>query len=150
MKETLKMRFSLVCEIIHVMNHTNTESFILKPSTIPQAGVGVFALHDIEPNTWLALKPRGVSVGVEVKEEDIPKELLSYCIAKENDIWQCPPDFSRMHMVWYLNHSDKPNAEKREDGYYSVEKICTGQEILIDYNSLEEPQNKKEAFLLDV
>lgn len=125
---------------------TTSESFLLKPSRIEQAGVGVFALHNIEPDTFLALKPKGKSVGVDRREEDIPKELLAYCVAKEGNIWRCPPDFSHMHMVWYLNHSPQPNAEKREDGYYAIRSIKTGDEITIDYNSLGEPEDKKEDY----
>jgi SET domain-containing protein len=126
------------------MNKTDEFSFRLKTSNI--GGIGVFALHDIEPGTWLALKPRGVTVGVERKEKEIPKELLMYCIAKEDNVWQCPPEFNHMHLIWYLNHSDHPNAEKRDDGYYSIKDIKAGQEILIDYNILEEPEDKKEDF----
>lgn len=125
---------------------TTTHSFVLKPSSIPGGGVGVFAIETIPANTFLAVKPRGQSVGVDVKEEVIPKELLMYCVAKEDSIWRCPPDFTHMYMVWYLNHSDKPNAEKREDGYYSIVEIKTGEEILIDYNTLGEPEDKKEDY----
>ena len=125
---------------------TNQYSFILKPSKIPNAGVGVFSLRDIQPGIHLALKPQGQSVGVDVQEEVIPKELLGYCVAKENGVWRCPPDFSHMHIVWYLNHSEKPNAEKRSDGYYSTKVIKTGEEITIDYNSLDEPEDKKEEY----
>lgn len=125
---------------------TSTNSFILKPSAISGAGVGVFAIHDIAADTFLAVKPRGESVGVDLAEADIPKALLSYCIAKEDGIWRCPPDFSHMNMVWYLNHSEKPNAQKRDDGYYSTIEIKAGQEILIDYNTLDEPEDKKEDY----
>lgn len=125
---------------------TTDSSFRLEPSQIPNGGVGVFALHDIEPDTWLALKPRGESIGVERKESDIPKELLMYCIAKENNIWQCPKEFNHMHLVWYLNHSDHPNAEKREDGYYSTTTIKSGEEVVINYNVLGEPEDKKEDY----
>ena len=125
---------------------TNDKSFILKPSLIEGRGVGVFSLHDIEPNTWLALKPKAETVSVIVKENEIPKELLNYCVANNDGSWNCPPEFNHMHMVWYLNHSDKPNAEKRADGYYALNKITAGEEITINYNDLGEPENKKEAY----
>jgi len=125
---------------------TSDKSFILKPSEIIGAGVGVYALHDIEPNTWLAIKPHGESLGVKVKEEDIPKELITYCIANDDGTWNCPPDFSHMHLVWYLNHSHSPNADKRKDGYYSLGHINAGEEITIDYNVLGEPEDKKESY----
>lgn len=125
---------------------TDDHSFMLKPSKIPHAGVGVFALHDIEPNTWLAVKPRGESVGRIVGESEVPKELIGYCIAQKDGTWRCPPEFSHMHLVWYLNHSDRPNAEKRDDGYYSTNFIKSGEEVQIDYNSLNEPEDKKEEY----
>lgn len=125
---------------------TNSSSFILKPTNIEGAGVGVFALHDIEPDTWLALKPRGESVGVNAREEDIPKDLITYCVANDDGTWNCPPEFNHMHMVWYLNHSDNPNADKREDGYYSTKAIKAGVEVTIDYNILDEPEDKKEEY----
>ena len=106
----------------------------------------MFAIVDIPKDTFLALKPRGVTVGVDLKEEDVPKELLTYCIAKEDGIWCCPPDFTQMHMVWFLNHSGRPNAEKREDGYFSTVDVRAGDEILIDYNTLDEPEDKKEDY----
>lgn len=125
---------------------TSDKSFILKPSLIVGGGVGVFALHDIEPNTWLALKPKGESISVRLKESEIPKELLNYCIANNDGLWNCPPEFNHMHMVWFLNHSGKPNAEKRADGYYALGTITAGEEITINYNDLGEPEDKKEAY----
>jgi hypothetical protein len=83
---------------------------------------------------------------VNVPESEIPKELIGYCIANNDGTWRCPPDFSCMHLVWHLNHSDTPNAEQREDGYYAIANIKAGEEIMIDYNTLGEPEDKKEDF----
>jgi len=115
------------------MNKTHAQSFKLKPSAIPGAGVGVFALHDIDPGVWLALKP-GHKVGITLQKADVAEELLVYCIRNEDGTYNCPPDFNHMHLVWYLNHSDTPNAEKRADGYYALREIQRGEEIVIDYN----------------
>ena len=124
------------------MNQTNDKSFRLNTSTITGAGVGVFALHNIDSNVWLALKPKE-RVGVDVKKEDVPKELLDYCIENADGTYACPTEFNHMHIVWYLNHSDEPNAEQREDGYYSVKPITGGEEITIDYNQFHEPRVAK-------
>jgi len=120
--------------------------FEIKTSTIPEAGSGVFVLQDFEADSFLELKPRGKTVGVDRHENDIPPEYLHYCIARENDIWTCPRDFDDMEPVWYLNHSDAPNAELRSDGYYSLIPIRSGEEVLIDYNQFDEPDEKKEMF----
>jgi len=125
------------------MNQTNEFSFRLKPSDI--GGVGVFALHDIETDIPLALKPNE-KVGIVRQREDIPDELIEYCIANQDGTYSCPPEFNHMHLVWYLNHSNQPNAELREMSYYSIRPIKAGEEILIDYNILGEPEDKKEDF----
>ena len=36
-------------------NTTDCFSFILKPSTIPNGGVGVFVLHDVANDTYMEL-----------------------------------------------------------------------------------------------
>lgn len=115
---------------------TDDVSFRLRPSTIPDAGIGVFAVHDIAPHTFLALKPRSTSVGKTVRKETVPEELRTYCIEKKHGLLRCPKEFSRMHVVWFLNHSDSPNAVKRKDGYYAIRKILAGEEICIDYTTL--------------
>jgi SET domain-containing protein len=120
------------------MNKTHAQSFKLKPSAIPGAGVGVFALHDIDPGVWLALKPRQ-KVGIKLQKADISEDLLDYCIGNDDGTYTCPPEFNHMHLVWYLNHSDTPNAERREDGYYSLREIRSGDEIVIDYNIFHKP-----------
>ncbi len=125
---------------------SNVDGLELRESKIPGAGTGVFANKDIAENTFLPVKPRGVTVGVDRKEADIPKEHLAHCIAKGDGVYHCPADFDDMELVWYLNHSKKPNAEQRDDGYYSLHPIKSGEEILIDYNTLGEPEDEKESF----
>jgi uncharacterized protein len=124
------------------MNKTHAQSFKLKPSTIAGAGVGVFALHDIDPGVWLALKPRH-KIGIKLHKTDIAEDLLVYCINNGDGTYTCPPEFNHMHLVWYLNHSDTPNAERREDGYYSLREIRSGEEIVIDYNIFHKPDEEK-------
>ena len=58
----------------------------------------------------------------------------------------CPNDFSHMSIGWYLNHSSNPNAEHKNYVYYSIRDIKAGEEILIDYNTLEEPEELKENY----
>ena len=124
------------------MNKTHAQSFKLKPSSIPGAGVGVFALHDIDAGVLLALKPSH-KVGITLPKADIAEDLLAYCINNGDGTYHCPPEFNHMHLVWYLNHSDTPNAEKREDGYYSLREIRRGEEILINYNIFHKPDDEK-------
>ena len=124
------------------MNKTHAQSFKLKPSSIPGAGVGVFALHNIDAGVLLALKPSH-KIGITLQKADIAEDLLAYCINNDDRTYTCPPEFNHMHLVWYLNHSDTPNTEKREDGYYSLREIHRGEEILINYNIFHKPDEEK-------
>jgi SET domain-containing protein len=52
-----------------------------------------------------------------------------------------------MEVGWYLNHSFEPNAACKEpDEFYASRDITAGEEVLIDYNSLDEPEDKKDDF----
>ena len=125
---------------------TTSESFVLKTSGIPASGLGVFTTHDIEPGAYLAFKPKNTTIGIVRPENEIPVKFLSYCIARDDGQYLCPADFENIETIWYLNHSGNPNAEQRSDGYYATSYIPAGEEILIDYNSLDEPEDKKEDF----
>jgi SET domain-containing protein len=124
---------------------TNEFSFLLKPSSY---GVGVFCTHDINKGTYLRL------FGDEelyenrirtLKTEDVPKPFDEYCMDR-NEALVCPKDFGNMCIGWYLNHSKDSNAEHKEYNWYAKRDIVKGEEILIDYNSLEEPEESKEEY----
>ena len=64
-----------------------------------------------------------------------------------------------MEVGWYLNHSAQPNMriESYQDGqeedcllyvinYHIIRDIKAGEEVLIDYNDLDEPEALKEDF----
>jgi SET domain-containing protein len=120
---------------------TNEFSFILKPA---KYGIGVFAAHDIKTGTYLKLfhEENEPSVGMERKKKDVPKYFRQYCLDRGEMLW-APKDFGRMEIGWHLNHSKTPNAINRNYKYYAQRDILEGEEITIDYNSLEEPENAK-------
>lgn len=128
---------------------TDEFSFVLRPSTIEQGGIGVFALHDIAPGVWLEVFPRAYQ-SRRFRAHELHVALRSYCTAKANDVYACPQQFNRMYIGWYMNHSPTPNADWDQDlgGYNSIRPIAAGDEILIDYNLFEEPEDKKEPFYL--
>lgn len=126
-------------------NKTNEFSFILKPS---KHGIGVFATHNIKNGTLLRL------FGKEKLNENrvrmlnklkVPKLFHEHCIDRGKKI-MCPEDFGNMPVGWYLNHSRKPNAIDKNYHWYAARDIKDGEEILIDYNSLEEPEEGKEKY----
>lgn len=110
--------------------------------------MGVFALHAIDPGVWLALKPPH-KVGIELEKAEVSEDLLAYCIRNDDGTYTCPPEFNHMHLIWYVNHSATPNAEKREDGYYSLKQINKGDEILIDYNIFHKTDGRRVQYNLD-
>ena len=126
-------------------NETDQFSFILRPSTIKGAGVGVFALHDIAKDTHMAVFAENFQEEIR-KTEDIPKELRGYCIAQKDGTLLCPKYFNRMDIGSYLNHSDTPNIIHTPEGYFSLRDIKAGEEIFADYRELGEPETAREDF----
>jgi hypothetical protein len=123
----------------------NEFSFILKPATIQGAGVGVFAVHDIEVGTFIDVRS-----DVECRmlhKDEIPSDFLKMCVAVGNGFFKCPLCFSSMEVFWYLNHSDTPNIDMLEEGLVMVNKnIQKGEELFMDYNQLNEPEEDKEGY----
>ncbi len=117
-------------------------SFVLKPSAI--GGIGVFATHDISTGTRIlssSFSPRRMKI------KDIPSDFLKYCIYINDEDCFCPERFDRMEIGWFLNHSFEPNIEKKGENYIiAIRDITAGEEILIDYNQLSEPEHLKEEY----
>lgn len=129
-------------------------SFMLKPS--PLGGVGVFATHDIEKGTELFSNRHLIRT---MKVKDVPPPLLQYCIYISDEECLCPERFDRMEIGWYINHSSTPNIAKKyavsnKDAVeniksrtiHAIQDIKAGDEILIDYNGLDEPEHLKEDY----
>jgi len=129
-----------------MQNKTTEFSFILRSSN---HGVGVFAIQDIKEKTYLRLfgnEPEIRDGGSNIrKKEDVPEILQQYCIFRK-DYLICPRDFGHMSFGWYINHSKTPNAYHHNYLYYALRDIKAGEEITIDYNSLEEPEEVKEYY----
>lgn len=117
-------------------------SVTLKPSTL--GGVGVFATHDIAEGTQVF---SGKFSPVKRKIKDIPEEFIKYCVFVSDEECLSPERFDRMEIGWYLNHSDNPNVKKISDNYaIATRNIQAGEEILMDYNQLDEPDHLKESY----
>lgn len=129
-------------------------SFVLAPS--PLGGVGVFATHDISAGTLLFNQNFEIRT---MNVKDVPSPLLKYCIYINDDECLCPERFDRMEIGWYINHSATPNIAKKyavtnaqavknvkDRAFHATHDIKAGDEILIDYNSLDEPEHLKEGY----
>lgn len=117
-------------------------SFILGPSQI--SGIGVFTTHNIPKGTRVFSEKRPPR---KMKIKDIPDEFLKYCTFKNDEQCICPKRFDRMEIVYYVNHSNNPNISvTAERKVVSICDIKAGEEILFDYNELNEPEHLKEAY----
>jgi len=128
-----------------IANHTNEFSFILKPSKF---GVGVFAVHDISQGTYLRLFGDEKLYEHRIRlmdKKDVSEVFRDYCMSRGEQL-VCPEDFGQMPVGWYLNHSGNFNAEHRDYNWYASRDIKAGEEILIDYNTLEEPKADQKNF----
>lgn len=127
---------------------------VIKPS--PLGGVGVFATCDIHKNTQLFTNPFKIRL---LKSKDIPEEFIQYCARINDTDCLCPERFDRMEIGWYINHSFEPNIARKSVEYtakeihrekarpfYAVRDIRAGEEILVDYTYLKEPEHLKEEF----
>lgn len=124
------------------MKHTtDTFSFILKPSSVVEGGVGVFALHDIAKDTSINVFLPDFEEKVYEKDA-VPEELQGYCLDREDGKILCPKLFERMDIGNYLNHSAE-NANlwyEKGKGYFASRDIKKGEELLADYRQLGEPE----------
>lgn len=129
------------------MHTTNEFSFVLKPSTISGGGVGIFTLHDIDKDVRLDILPEGYEARI-LKTDDIPDDLRVYCVAQpDGKTWRCPKKFNHMEMSWYINHSKNSNARfERFVGFFSTRPIKKGEELFLNYNELNEPEELKEDY----
>ena len=129
-----------------IFKQLKTQIFVrLKPS---KHGIGVFATHDIQAGTYLRFfsnETELTDTSVTRRKEDVPEFFRQYCLDR-GDTLRCPKDFGRMEVGWHLNHSKKPNAYHKNYDYYALRDILTGEEITIDYNSLEEPEEAREDY----
>ncbi len=117
-------------------------SFVLGPSEI--SGIGVFATHDLPKGAKIF---SGTHVQRKMKIKEVPPAFLKYCVFLNDEECIGPERFDRMEIGWYLNHSHTPNIsitpEKRA---IAICDIKAGDEILLDYNELNEPEHLKETY----
>ncbi len=124
-------------------------SFILKPSLL--GGIGVFATHDISAKSQIFKNYFKIRT---LKIKEVPTDFIKYCIKISDEECLCPKRFDRMEIGWYINHSATPNIAQRtviiegieECIVYALNDIKAGDEILIDYNFLNEPEHLKEDY----
>lgn len=116
-------------------------SAALKPTT--SRGIGLFVTHDIAKGTQVF----GECKYRMYKLKDLPEDLRKYCHFLSEEDGLGPERFDRMEAIWYINHSKDPNVmEIEENVWFAVKDIQAGDELLMDYNQLGEPDHLKEWY----
>jgi len=119
--------------------HTN--SYVrLKPSSIPGAGIGVFAIKEIPKNTIVFQFDNSEIKWI--KKEDISEldpevqEMYKHFAVEKDGMLGAPKHFNQMTPAWYINHSYNPNCgcDKNYD-FYTLRDIKKGEELTVDYSS---------------
>ncbi|MCE9561049.1 MAG: SET domain-containing protein [Planctomycetes bacterium] len=115
--------------------------FRLKPSTIPEAGVGVFATTNIPQGTMLRELFGDDDVRRLSWEEfaawDVPEDVKEHYVTRYETECFVPKDLNRMSVGWYLNDSETPNvAHDANYNYFALRDIAMGEELLIRYDDL--------------
>jgi hypothetical protein len=131
--------------------------FALKPSLIPNAGIGCFSynafvegdnLRSLDNYQYIAaghyislIGSGGFSVR---HENEIPDLFLKYCFLKGDSLYWCPRDFFYMGKFWYINHAKEPNVVMSDNmRLVAARDIHPGEELTMYYKDLlTHPKNK--------
>ena len=130
-------------------------SLMLQPSKVH--GLGVFAVYDIPAGVLLF---HHTSAPRRVETKTVPIEWQKYCIHLNEHESIVPEKFDRMEIGWFINHSHEPNVghktvisslDRLTDAgdarkIHTLRAIKAGEEILMDYNDIGEPESTKEAY----
>lgn len=114
--------------------------FLLKPSLIPDAGIGVFTSQPLKKNDFADIFDPLDGKFVEKPQPEQEVEMLNHFGIETETGWHIPLDYRRISVGWYLNHSDTPNLIANDDhtAYYANREILANEELTIDYSTLDE------------
>ncbi len=121
-------------------------SFILKPSAIPNAGIGIFTTHAIAKGTILSSPWR--MIGELRNSQHLHADFTKFCLYINQTVCICPSNFQTIDIWWFGNHSASNNTifRKEDRVFIAVRDINEGEEITYDYNVWEEPSEIKEHY----
>jgi hypothetical protein len=112
----------------------STYPFELGVSKIKGAGVGLFARRAFKRGDVLRDYVGEDCVLVKNPTDPGMTHKFGHRTAKG---WYLPPDFGRMSLWWYANHSAVPNVDLENERYVALVDIAPGDEITTDYQKLE-------------
>lgn len=114
----------------------------LRPSSIPNSGVGVFAVTRIPRDTLVFRTPRNYLIEWKHIPGDAADYLKSICNTQVNGIvLDCEPN--KIYTAYYVNHSQDPNLahDLENDEYWSIRDIEPGEELTCYYLPREREWN---------
>ncbi len=123
---------------------SHESSTILK---VNEYGIGVYATKDFGVGDYVKLYNKE-NVLIDVPLFDVPEEYRKFVVLRSDEKCNRPRDLNQVESAWYLNHSSNPNIiEDWDKALYRVLKhIKKGEELFIDYNNFEEPEDRKEEY----
>lgn len=110
-----------------------------RPSTLPEAGLGIFSLEAVPAGTFLGmdfLKSSWVTTAehIDQQPEEIGKfgwrHISDICFLVDNGE-KAPTDF--------MNHSFEPNILWHVGHYFAIRDIAAGDELFMDYRHMLDP-----------
>ena len=115
--------------------------FRLKPSMVPDAGVGVFATADIPKGTVLpelfASDDWRFVPWAELPALNLPADVTDHFPVRYETGCYLPRDFNRPSVGWFLNDATEPNlGHDPECVYHALRDIAAGEELFIHYDHL--------------
>jgi SET domain-containing protein len=130
-----------------LLNELINNTFVaLRPS--PVAGIGVFALRDIEKGCRAMFsKPDKNDKWVTISRKEVDalpdhaKHLVeNFCLYDEVNYFVPDHGFKKIDLSLFLNHSETPNLTSVEEGNYfeATRDIKSGEELFLDYGEIVE------------
>jgi hypothetical protein len=119
----------------------------LKPS--PLHGVGVFAIRDIPNGQYIFEPDDDETVSVLAEETEVLGPTLrqlyeDFCVLKGKS-YECPSNFNKLTLSWYLNTSKDPNvAADLSLKFHAIRDIRAGEELTADYSAYSENESNDE------
>jgi hypothetical protein len=109
----------------------------LAPSQINNAGVGVFAMSEIEKEDIVFATNTNKFIQwfeIEGIEQNISHYIKQMCNHNEHGFWiDCP--VNKISPSYYVNHSEEPNLyhDLNTDTYFALKNIKIGEELTCKY-----------------
>ena len=109
----------------------------LAPSKINNAGVGVFAMSEIEKEDIVFATNTNKFIQwfeIEGIDQNISRYIKQMCNHNEHGFWiDCP--VNKISPSYYVNHSENPNLYHYldTDTYYAIKNIEIGEELTCKY-----------------